>query len=177
MREWKTHYDVIPSRYFVGNILDVGSRDGENQRKSSKWSLIECAIKTDRYTTIDIDASEFVTHHGDLFDIGPQLMRQHVVFDNVLAIHILEHIIRERWEEAFAILKGLVAPYGTLVIGTPYIEVPPMIGVTGPEHLKHKVYWIDCRDIVKLLDDTCTFRIYRGPYSMALMCYWTNAPV
>jgi SAM-dependent methyltransferase len=172
MREHKTHYDVIPYKYFCGNILDVGSRDGENQQNSTNWYLIENAINNNRYLTLDIDESPYVNLVGDIFDLGPTLIHSNSVFDVVMAIHILEHVIVERWPALIGILKDLVAPGGTLIIGTPYIEVPPMERVAGPDHLRHVVYWIDCRDIIRHLDDTCMFRIYRGPYSMALMCYW-----
>lgn len=172
MREHKTHYDVIPQKYFMGNIIDVGSRDGENQRNSTNWHLIENAINNKRFLTLDLDSHPFVDLCGDIFDLGPELIEQNTVFDNVMAIHILEHVVVERWPKLIDILKQLVAPYGTLIIGTPYIEVPPMERVVGLEHLKHVVHWIDCRNIVRVLDDTCMFRIYKGPYGMALMCYW-----
>ncbi|MHC4645077.1 MAG: class I SAM-dependent methyltransferase [Planctomycetota bacterium] len=172
MREHKTHYDVIPKKYFTGRVLDVGSRDGENQRKSTKWHLISAAITNNCYATLDIDNHEFVNLTGDIFDLGPRMIEQNVMFDNVLAIHILEHVNKERWPILMTILQQLVAPRGNLVIGTPYIEVPPPARVGGLEHLRHVVYWIDCRDIIKHLDDTCMFRIYKGPYGMALMCYW-----
>jgi 2-polyprenyl-3-methyl-5-hydroxy-6-metoxy-1,4-benzoquinol methylase len=168
-----THYDAIPAKYYLGTVLDIGSRDGENQRKSKHWPLIDIARKNNRYTTIDIDESDFVDIKGDIFNILPDMITRGAVFENVLAIHILEHLHYEQWGEIIDYMKELVAPMGTLVIGTPYMEVPPVkYRVIGPDHLKHHTTWIDCRYFVRFLGNSCQFKVYQADHSMAILCFW-----
>lgn len=170
----RTHYDVLPPALLTGSVLDIGSRDGSTQRTSTTWPLIERAITDNRYMTLDLDPYPFVSRVGDMFSLCPEMIDQHILFDTVIANHVLEHIVLEQWPTALSLWKALLAPDGTLCIGTPYQEVPPMYRVTGPAHRKHHVYFISPDQLVHYLDDTCLFRIYKGPYSLSLMCFWQN---
>jgi SAM-dependent methyltransferase len=159
----KTHYDAIPFHLLQGTVLDVGCGDFENQRNSTNRKYILDALIDLRYVGIDIA-------HGiniDFFDYEPK-----APFDTVLAIHVLEHIPISKWPEAFDKLKSLVAPYGYLVIGTPYRQSPNAYKrFKGPENQRHVVFGID-EEMLGEYVKPALFHRYRGPYSQSLMCIW-----
>ena len=149
----KTHYDAIPSTLLQGTILDVGCGDGSNQRISKNWPLLQHA------TGIDIDT--------DLFKYEPPHL-----FDTVLAIHVIEHIDKEKWFCMFDRLCSWVKPNGYLIIGTPHKQDPRVYRkFKGPENQRHRVFDIDEELIESYLGPVIAWT-YKGPYSQSFMCIW-----
>ncbi len=157
--KYATHYDAIPEELLLGETLDVGCGDFSNQHKSRHSSLILFALAELRWCGIDVEQ--------DLFK-----WETHTLFDTVLAIHVIEHVPKEKWYMMFEKLCGWVKPGGSLVIGTPYRQSPNVYKhFKGPENQRHVVFGIDEHTIQHFLRPVQVIR-YTGPYSESLMCIW-----
>ena len=117
-----TRYNEIPSEYLQGvkTILDVGSGNGAGQIGSIHYRFFEDNNACGRYTGIDVMPFAYTYLDIRIEDIITRKAR--LLYDVVIALHVLEHIEIEHWESVCQKLLDATAPNGVLIIGVPFKE-------------------------------------------------------
>ena len=157
--ETGNHYEDIPGYIFASSdsILDIGNCGGVNFCFSHHASHLERC----QYLGIDIEPPE----QSPLPTITADVLQWDNTeqYDLVIALHIVEHIDFNEWEDLFKRLKSWTRKY--LVIGVPYKESQRhgWMYEGPPEPHKHKVYQISKGMLSKFLPDA-RFHVHTEGY-------------
>jgi SAM-dependent methyltransferase len=119
-KNWKRYCASCLRKYIKGNVLEVGAGGGNNTKwiggyDYQSWLAIEPDIDLSKQLTATIDGyriSNCHAFHGTLTDLKPQLL-----FDAIVYLDVLEHILDDRQELALA--SRHLAPGGYLIVLAP----------------------------------------------------------
>lgn len=142
MRNCAAHYNEIPFRCIrnAKSILDIGCSNGLPAKFSRYGLLFDKIDDAGDYLGIDIQNFKQTCYHiiqQDFWDFEP--VRK---YDLVIASHLVEHIVIEKWQRLLDRMYSCVAENGYLVVIGPFKQKETD---HSDRHsaMQHKVFDID----------------------------------
>lgn len=135
-------YNEIPLRCIkdAESILDIGSSNGLMAKFSRYGLLFDKIDDAGDYLGIDIQKFSHTCYHiiqQDFWDFEPE--RE---YDLVIACHLVEHIVIEKWQRLLDKMYGCVAENGYLVVVGPFRQKRMDYSDRHPA-MQHRVFEID----------------------------------